>query len=45
MTADFNWSDRWNGKGEPFWIIADYEDLVRHQEYFQLQKKDVKAPG
>ena len=45
MTANFNWSDRWNGRSEPFWIIADYEDLVRHQEFFQLQKKDVKAPG
>jgi hypothetical protein len=34
MEAKFNWNDRWNGKGEPFWIIADYEDIVRHQEYF-----------
>ena len=23
ITAQFNWSDRWNGKSEPFWIIVD----------------------
>jgi len=42
ITATFNWSDRWNGKSEPFWLIVDNETEVLHQEYFLLWKKDVK---
>ena len=45
ITAQFNWSDRWNGKSEPFWIIVDNDHEVLHSEYFQLQKKDVRLPG
>ena len=36
ITAQFSWSDRWNGKSEPFWIIVDEGTEVLHQEYFQL---------
>ena len=41
--AQFTWSDRWNGKQEPFWLIVDNETEVLHQEFFALQKKDVKG--
>ena len=45
LTAEFNWNDRWNGNSEPFWIMVDNDTEVLHQEFFQLQKKDVKSPG
>lgn len=36
ITANFNWSDRWNGKSEPFWLIVDNDTEILHQEYFLL---------
>jgi len=37
----FEWSDRWNGRNEPFWIIVDNQFEILHSEYFILHKKDV----
>jgi len=45
INAEFVWNDRWNGKAEPFWIIVENDGEILHQEYFSLQKKDVRAPG
>lgn len=42
---DFEWNDRWNGKTEPFWIMVDNDCEILHQEYFMLNKKDVKKKG
>jgi hypothetical protein len=42
LVPDFEWSDRWNGKNEPFWIMIDNETEILHQEFFMLSKKDVK---
>jgi hypothetical protein len=41
--AQFTWSDRWNGKQEPFWLVVDNDTEVLHSEFFSLQKKDVKG--
>lgn len=41
--AQFAWSDRWNGKQEPFWLVVDNDTEVLHSEFFALQKKDVKG--
>jgi len=45
LNAEFVWNDRWNGKQEPFWIMIDNDSEILHQEFFQLQKKDVRRPG
>ncbi len=42
ITPDFEWSDRWNGKSEPFWIIVDNDSEILHSEFFVLHKADAK---
>lgn len=42
LIPDFEWSDRWNGKSEPFWVLVDNEAEILHQEFFTLHKTDVK---
>ena len=34
LVAEFEWSDRWNGRGEPFWVMIDNELEVLHSEFF-----------
>ena len=43
IKANFDWSDRWSGKNEPFWIIVDNEEEILHSEFFLLNKKDAKS--
>ena len=45
IRPNFEWSDRWNGKSEPFWIIVDNESEILHSEFFMLHKKDVRKGG
>ena len=42
ITPNFDWSDRWNGKSEPFWIIVDNDSEILHSEFFVLHKADIK---
>lgn len=43
LVPDFDWSDRWNGKSEPFWVMIDNETEVLHSEFFSIHKKDIKS--
>lgn len=42
IKPNFEWSDRWNGKNEPFWILVDNESEILHSEFFVLHKADTK---
>jgi activating signal cointegrator complex subunit 3 len=43
--AEWIWSDRWNGRSEPFWIVIDNGSEILHKEYLSITKKDVRPPG
>jgi hypothetical protein len=43
LKSNFDWTDRWSGKSEPFWIIIDNEQEILHSEYFILHKKDLRG--
>lgn len=45
LTPDFEWSDRWNGRSEPFWIMIDNEAEILHSEFFAVHKKDIQKKG
>lgn len=34
ISAEFIWSDRWNGMQEPFWIFVNDDTEILHQEFF-----------
>merc|ERR1719393_571730 len=47
ITPDFDWSDRWSGPSEPFyvWVEDPVTQDILHSEYYVLHKRNLQDTG
>jgi len=47
ITPDFDWSDRWSGPSEPFWVWVENPESqdILHSEYYILHKRNLHDSG
>eukprot|EP00435_Cladocopium_sp_Y103_P029385 s1966_g7.t1 len=47
IKPDFDWSDRWSGPSEPFWVWVENPESqdILHSEYYVLHKRNLQDSG
>eukprot|EP00931_Biecheleriopsis_adriatica_P074347 TRINITY_DN48427_c0_g1_i1.p1 TRINITY_DN48427_c0_g1~~TRINITY_DN48427_c0_g1_i1.p1 ORF type:complete len:2277 (-),score=572.30 TRINITY_DN48427_c0_g1_i1:97-6843(-) len=47
LKPDFDWSDRWSGPSEPFWVWVENPESqdILHSEYYILHKRNMQDSG